>query len=1463
MQEASLYNQVISKNGDEKTQADLVNSYRFRSNSPVKYKKWSPEISREEMYKKKRDREDEYVKTLDDEEKPILLIKKKELFKNVKNPQIIEDPSEQNDFYKVSKNTEVIEDINEQIQLNEDLVRKNTVVHTPKYDSDEPAALKNIYQIEGIEFLPEGFLELDPLLMQDEYEFDSDVHKEIFSEEQKKVKAQRRKQYTQKDLQKKREVTIFVVDQYKDKLVEYLDQWYAANKRKMTPDELEYISKVLKTDPVSMGRLQDLYLHRKKVLNSQQLHGHLFPEGKMKNDRFDVLPDNLKKLFATKESDAYNEVQPRVYKNNEAYEPVYLNKYKNKNKKNKSKNANSTKGTLSPSGTQNLSDNQEKNFTKFSDNFEDVINGGTYNPYQTNDKNIATSTDRIKKNVKYSNNLNEYFDTEINTILNKIRGLIPSKNDESEVTINKESEKIIAQYKEKLADLIKRDTSNSEVIRIDSQLRLYNENPGEYKPYAKTDMLNNPIEYNFKPKRSSIDYGNQPKVSMMADNKMESISPRKGSFTKNKKSENEPLDENLDKSVILEENNDGKETTRVKDTTQIKRVTIVSQNDRGASIVTQKIPPSLVSNEYFYQVVDDVIESNGTRKTTIITRNEKGEIVAEQTIDPQEVGNFYRSYIVTEPEANRISIIVRNEKGQTISVTPVRTATVDRHETIEAVVQRNGTRRSTIITKEVEGEIRRVHKIRPILIGSEFYCQLVEEIIEGSSKKRLTVTTLNENGDVVSISRANPNMMAENYYTEIVNDIIDAEGQRKIMLATKNNRSEVLIQQTFTTSLAGILEEQSFTEMLEEVEDEGGNRKVTIASKNARGYTEVSQQYRPANLGEKFYIEIIKDIINSEGVRKVTIAAKDNKGEVIIEKQYSPSINELIGENYYEDVTRELENELNRLSKTKKSVKKPTKLHNFTLEMHEKTDPSGETQVMIIARNLNGGVLMEKSYLVNHSAILGDQYYDEIISDIEDEIAGKIQGRRSVISNVNGLSQIIEVDEQNTVSAVSRKQSMKPADKIHESIVDSLIHGHEQKVLEKNSLNKSVPRVTRVRDSYYRDLLNELGSKKKSYATNIRTTEPSNLQNDLYDSKKSSTLNPNSSSYLKPKTSLIKTKSPASILEDVRSKNSTIDNRSKSPALETSEYQKMSKTQTEKPKLSEVDPLPKNISAKTPTRSTVGGKIEERAKTPTKTSLVKKNSIPSKKDTQIKESVVSNNVITENKNSNLSEAPVKKSSVGSVVINQLNKKSILENILLSGADHNNHIHDSQNHNEQVALAHSEKTVPHMQSIKEPEHTSQKSSVKENNSKLDAIEAHHNLPKESSLQNGHETNLDENTRFSSALVPSPQSFREIEAQIEQNKIHKSESIKRLSKVGVPEKLKEDFEKVMNEYKEKVSDDVIEKIEEAMTRKQSDNILDEFYAFCETELPHDSKFKESVMLVSLFYYFLERKKMIKTE
>lgn len=55
------HSRVIYKNFNDTDTRDFLNSYRYEPSRNRKYKKWRPDISPEERFKKKRDREEEYL----------------------------------------------------------------------------------------------------------------------------------------------------------------------------------------------------------------------------------------------------------------------------------------------------------------------------------------------------------------------------------------------------------------------------------------------------------------------------------------------------------------------------------------------------------------------------------------------------------------------------------------------------------------------------------------------------------------------------------------------------------------------------------------------------------------------------------------------------------------------------------------------------------------------------------------------------------------------------------------------------------------------------------------------------------------------------------------------------------------------------------------------------------------------------------------------------------------------------------------------------------------------------------------------------------------------------------------------------------------------------------------------------------------------------------------------------------
>ena len=78
------------------------------------------------------------------------------------------------------------------------------------------------------------------------------------------------------------------------------------------------------------------------------------------------------------------------------------------------------------------------------------------------------------------------------------------------------------------------------------------------------------------------------------------------------------------------------------------------------------------------------------------------------------------------------------------------------------------------------------------------------------------------------------------------------------------------------------------------------------------------------------------------------------------------------------------------------------------------------------------------------------------------------------------------------------------------------------------------------------------------------------------------------------------------------------------------------------------------------------------------------------------------------------------------------------------------------------------------------------------------------------------------------------------------------------------LKKITEAFANE-KDKLSEDIIKKLESKMKggniEDDNGNLIDEFYRFCRETLPSDDRYKESIMFVSLFYYFLEKNNLMK--
>lgn len=101
-----------------------------------------------------------------------------------------------------------------------------------------------------------------------------------------------------------------------------------------------------------------------------------------------------------------------------------------------------------------------------------------------------------------------------------------------------------------------------------------------------------------------------------------------------------------------------------------KRITIVSYNDQGCSMVVQKLSPVLRFNEYYFTLVKDVVGKNAERVVTATVTDEQGSQVAEVKLPQEKIGQLYETCIVetiSEITGSRQLVLsVSNERSQTM-----------------------------------------------------------------------------------------------------------------------------------------------------------------------------------------------------------------------------------------------------------------------------------------------------------------------------------------------------------------------------------------------------------------------------------------------------------------------------------------------------------------------------------------------------------------------------------------------------------------------------------------------------------------------------------------------------------------------------------------------------------------------------------------------------------------------------
>lgn len=143
------------------------------------------------------------------------------------------------------------------------------VKRTAKQQKETPTVIygsgdERLSKIQGKEYLPPGYLELEPMLLKDEFEFIGKPLEKAFEEDQRKVKELRRKQYGYRNSSRVRDFVVYRIDHLRGEAKKILDRWYNTRDDVMPSSVQAEFSDLLGLEQSTFRSLHDAYLRERR-----------------------------------------------------------------------------------------------------------------------------------------------------------------------------------------------------------------------------------------------------------------------------------------------------------------------------------------------------------------------------------------------------------------------------------------------------------------------------------------------------------------------------------------------------------------------------------------------------------------------------------------------------------------------------------------------------------------------------------------------------------------------------------------------------------------------------------------------------------------------------------------------------------------------------------------------------------------------------------------------------------------------------------------------------------------------------------------------------------------------------------------------------------------------------------------------------------------------------------------------
>ena len=1107
---------------------------KYKQNGYEKGRKWSPNIASGEQYRRKKEREDKYLQEFAQEDRPILVVKKKHAYAGNPRDKSMDHLDPRDPYIKVTEPTHIVDDISQAVKFNENFISRNTFMH-PKtkevfQDASDPAVM---YKIEGIEFLPEGFIELDPLLYKDEYTFNTSLDEKMFAEHQKRVKAMRRKQYGQRNQTKMREVTIYVKDEEKAKIIDYLERWYHKNQRKMDENDIEEVARLMQTDYDTMAMLQEAYLRKKHANNVRVLKDYLCEKGMLREGIVDV-PTSLKKYFVKSNKPQAN-VQSKVFTDKGEYSPQYLYNHKQYFKRAKSNKPQQSQRTFdadrskkkqkanldkSFQGRPNVSlfDDLSKSFEKMVYKKKEADNTLSLDQ-SNNDCSVQapnTRVSRLSSDLKDKPQFYEYdqtlfYDDEISKILEKVKSykIVGQNDDNDEFVVNTEEVQDFNPVETKNSTARqKNSTVRNEPIDQGQMNKLQHNEQSNKKnnSMVQRDVFhNNSLESNKEANKNSGARNVEGNSNSLS--KPEALNENNGAT--NEKFNNNSLSRNQDiNRHSLDVKNNAKKNSSALNREIDRNNSHSHQDNSDIGVTKASFNTKEITHENMVSIPTIIDNKAYAKQKPIVKHNTYKDELVEETLNEKRTPEISGPSPTPKVKINIDSDSFEERKQATQDkqrAVTMNTLILIDHINLNIMDGKQSIPEKVSITSKLEKyntnpyykdwAYTRLKNPEDYEICRDFFKNHrgITEVIQKEEGRNKSIGMFIDIYDIVSPKRAGRLMTLNKLRLDSDTGIskksmlkVDKQPRRMSLVTRSAEGKSKIVQKLRPTLIAN----EYYHMLVEDAIDENDYRKVSIMTKNENGEL-LSVFDIPEEFIGQLYENIVVGRINElTGEERVSVAVYNERGETIVFQNLRSQVDGVWNEQNDESFNSQEHNSQNKVTDLTYSKRGTLKSYK------EYVDNQGECLSCVSEIKTETSIIRVSKL---RPVFIHNEYYHQVVEELIDIYGRKKTTIKTYDEDGNAISERV-ISNKYLADSYYSKLVEKVISENRKTLILETINNRDEIVLSQPVTARATCSIV---DEHVKEVITEVFEDDNTRKISVIDPKPSNEENIVYKEVKS------------------------------------------------------------------------------------------------------------------------------------------------------------------------------------------------------------------------------------------------------------------------------------------------------------------------------------------------------------------------